>query len=163
MQHLETLRHWLVRLENWCAALSLLTLLLLAIGQIVARNFFEIGLPTADKLTRYLVLYVTFFGAVLAIERGRHIKIDALNSLVPDAWSRLLYRPIQAIAAFICCLLAYAAIRFWQSEWSYAADYERWQVLAGLIIPIGFVLLSAHFALSVILGKNPDYTIDSAL
>ena len=157
MQHLETLRHWLVRLENWCAALSLLTILVLTAIQIIARNFFETGLPATNTLTRYLVLYVTFFGAILAIERGRHIKIDALNSVISDSMRRFLFRPIQTFAAFICFLLADAAVRFWQSEWSFAADYERWQVLIGLIIPVGFILLCLHFALSAILGKNPDY------
>lgn len=157
MRQLETLRHWLVRLENGCAALSLLTLLVLILAQIIARNVFETGLPTADKLSRYLVLYVTFFGAVIAIERGRHIKIDALALLIPESISRLLYRPVQAVAAFICYLLADAAVRYWQSEWAYAADYERWQVLTGLIIPAGFILLFVHFSLSVMLGKNPEY------
>jgi TRAP-type C4-dicarboxylate transport system permease small subunit len=160
MQHLETLRHWLVRLENWCAALSLLTILVLTTTQIIARNFFETGLPATDTITRYLVLYVTFFGAILAIERGRHIKIDALNSFISDSLSQFLFRPIQAFAAFVCYLLADAAVRFWQSEWLYAADYERWQVLIGLIIPTGFILLCLHFTLSVILGKNPDYLHD---
>lgn len=157
MRQLETLRRCLAHLENWCAALSLLALLVLTLGQIIARNAFETGLPMADKLSRYLVLYVTFFGAVIAIERGRHIKIDALTLLIPDSISRALYRPVQAVAAFICYLLADAAVRYWQSEWAYAADYERWQVLTALIIPAGFILLCIHFCLSVLLGKNPEY------
>jgi len=155
MQYLEALRQWLVRLENGVAALSLLTLLALAIGQIVARNFFDIGLPVADKLTRVLVLYVMFFGAVLAIERRRHIRIDILCTLMPTALTGSLYRPVQAVAAFICGLFASAAIRFWRDEWAYAADYERWQTLIILMIPVGFTLLSLHFALAVLLGKNP--------
>ncbi len=160
MRQLEILRHYLVRLENGCAALSLLTLLVLVLSQIVARNFFETGLPAADKLTRYLVLYVTFFGAVLAIERGRHIKIDALQILISETWRRRLYRPIQAVAALICWLFSEAAIRFWRSEWAYAAEYERWQVLTGLIIPAGFILLCLHFFLSAVLGKNPDHACE---
>ena len=155
MRRLEALRQWLVRLENGAAALSLLALLLLAVSQIIARNFFEIGLPVADKLTRILVLYVMFFGAVLAIERRRHIKIDILCTLMPAALTERLYRPVQAVAAFICLLFALAAIRFWRDEWAYAADYERWQTLVILIIPVGFVLLSLHFVLAVLLGKNP--------
>lgn len=152
-----------MRLENWCAALSLLTLLVLSLSQIVARNVFDTGLPVADKLTRYLVLYITFFGAIIAIERGRHIKIDALQLLLPEAWTRLLYRPIQAFAALICFLLADAAVGFWRSEWTFAADYERWTVLTGLIIPVGFILLCVHFSLAVLLGKNPDYRDDAPL
>lgn len=160
MRQLQTLRRGLVRLENWCAALSLLTLLVLSLSQIVARNAFDTGLPAADKLTRYLVLYITFFGAIVAIERGRHIKIDALQLLLPEHWTRQLYRPIQTFAALICFLLANAAVKFWRSEWAFAAEYERWIVLTALIIPVGFILLCVHFSLAVLLGKNPDYRDD---
>ncbi|MGB5718241.1 MAG: hypothetical protein WBN81_14270, partial [Gammaproteobacteria bacterium] len=54
-----SLRHSLVRLDGFMACFSLLMLLLLVIGQVLLRNLFDGGIPYADILSRYLVLYVT--------------------------------------------------------------------------------------------------------
>ncbi len=156
MTFLHTLRRLLFRCEAWLAALSLLLLLALALVQIVARNAFDTGVAEADTLTRYLVLYVTFFGAALAIDRERHIRIDIAGTLLSERARAILYRPLQLLAAAVCALLADAAIRFWRDEWAYAQDYERWQTLVGLILPLGFSLMTVHFLLAALLGRNED-------
>ena len=156
MSFLNTLRETLLRIETWLAAGSLLLLLGLALLQIVARNLFDSGVADADTLTRYLVLYVTFFGAAVAVERNKHIRIDVATALLSARAIRRLYRPLHAIAAMICALLADAAIRFWLDEWTYAADHELWQVYVGFVIPLGFVLLTLQFALETIFGQADD-------
>lgn len=155
---LQRLRRLLVRLETGMAGLSLLLLILLSLGQIIARNLFDTGLPLADSLTRYLVLYVTFFGAALAADGDRHIKIDVVCAWLSSPWRAHLFRPLQALGALICLELTRAALRFWRDEWRYAADYERWQALLNLIIPVGFGLLCLHFLLGLLLGSRRTET-----
>jgi TRAP-type C4-dicarboxylate transport system permease small subunit len=154
MAFLRQLRDGLIRIETWLAAGSLLLLLCLAVAQILARNLFDTGIAAADSLTRYLVLYVTFFGAAVAIERERHIKIDVCCVALPTRAVRALYRPMHAIAALVCGVLAAAAIRFWLDAWQFAPPHERWQALAALVIPIGFALLTLQFALAALLGQD---------
>ena len=156
MEILRRFKDRLVQLEVYLAAASLLLLLLLALLQIVARNGFDAGLAQADTLTRYLVLYVTFFGAALAVDRNRHIRIDVACTLLSPRTLNTLYRPLRAVAAVVCLFFTDAAIRFWHDEWRYAQDYERWQVMVGLILPVGFVLLSAHFLIAALLGPDDD-------
>jgi len=152
----KSLREGLIRLETWLAAGSLLLLLLLALVQILARNLFDAGIADAETLTRYLVLYVTFFGATLAIERHRHIKIDVCASLLPPTAQARLYRPMSALAALVCALLTAAAVRYWLDAWHYAPDHERWLVLVSLVIPIGFGLLALQFLLAALTGQDTD-------
>ena len=156
MAFLRQLRDGLIQIETWLAATSLLLLLCLAVVQILARNLFDTGIADADSLTRYLVLYVTFFGAAVAVDRERHIKIDVCCVALPDRALRALYRPMRAIAALVCGVLAAAAIRFWLDEWQFAPQHERWQVLVALVVPVGFVLLSVQFALAALLGQDQD-------
>ncbi len=148
------LHNRLIQIETWLAAGSLFLLLILALLQILARNLFDAGIAEADTLTRYLVLYVTFFGAAVAVQRDRHIKIDVACALLPPAMIKRLYRPMQALAALVCAFLADAAIRYWRDEWLYAPDHERWLALVGLVIPVGFVLLTMQFSLAAILGRE---------
>ena len=154
MAFLIQLRDGLVRIETWLAAGSLLLLLCLAVVQILARNLFDTGIADADSLTRYLVLYVTFFGAAVAVERNRHIKIDVCCVMLPTRALRTLYRPMRAIAALVCGVLAAAAIRFWLDEWQFAPQHERWQVGVALVIPLGFMLLTVQFALAAVIGEE---------
>ncbi|WP_455234398.1 TRAP transporter small permease [Thiogranum longum] len=154
MNLLKQFRYGLIQLESWMAAASLFLLLALAIAQIVARNFFDAGIPDADTLTRYLVLYVTFFGAAVAVDRDRHIRIDIGCALLSPAILRVLYRPMRLIAALVCAFLGSAAIRFWRDEWLYAPEHEHWQVIAGLIIPVGFILLAVQFLVTAVLGRD---------
>lgn len=141
-------------METGLAAASLLVLLLLALLQIVARNLFDTGFASADTLSRYLVLYVMFFGAALATAGERHIRIDVANQLLNARIRARLYRPLQALAALVCGILTVAALRYWRDAWQYAPDHERWQVLVGLIIPLGFALLSLHYLLATLLGPD---------
>ncbi len=151
MHFLQSFRRLLIQCESWLAAASLLSLLLLISAQIISRNLFDMGLPAADALSRQLVLFVTFFGAILAVERQQHITIDVASAIVP-ALSRKLIRPLYFIAGSICSVLSFAAIRFWLDAWTYKTNSDQWQVIVGLIIPVGFILLALHFMLTVLLG-----------
>jgi TRAP-type C4-dicarboxylate transport system permease small subunit len=154
MRFLTRLRNWLLQIETWLAAGSLFLLLALALLQILARNLFDAGIPAADNLTRYLVLYVTFFGAAVAVQRDRHIKIDVCCALLSPSMLRRLYRPMQLIAGVVCAFLADAAIRYWRDAWLYAPDHERWLVLTAVVIPLGFILLTIQFFLATLLGRD---------
>jgi TRAP-type C4-dicarboxylate transport system permease small subunit len=150
---LETVQGLLLRIERWVGGTCLLLLLVLALVQIVARNFFSIGLPTADTLTRYLVLYVTFFGAILAIHGQRHISLDVLNVWLGQRWRDRLHRPLHFIGALVTALLCQAAWAYWQDEWTHVSEQDRWMTLLALILPVGFGLLSLHFLLAGLIGK----------
>ena len=156
MALLKAFREILIRLETWLAAGSLLLLLLLSLVQILARNLFDTGIAEADTLTRYLVLYVTFFGATLAIEHNRHIKIDICRSFLSPATLAFLYRPMCALATLVCALFTNAAIRYWIDSWQYAPEHERWLVLVGLVIPAGFCLLTLQFLLAALFGQDKE-------
>ena len=153
---LKKFRDGLIQMELWLAAASLLLLLVLALLQILIRNLFDSGMADADTLTRYLVLYVTFLGAAVAVDRDRHIKIDVCCTMLKPAILKKLYRPLRALAAVVCTFFTDAAVRFWLDSWQFAPDHERWLVLVGLIIPVGFALLTLQFVLASLLG--PDDT-----
>ena len=152
-----SLRHSLVRLDSFMAAGSLLLLLGLVTTQVVLRNLFDSGIPHLDILARYLVLYVTFFGAALAIEQHRHIRIDVVAAFLSPTQVDALRRPLYLVAAGVCAALTWAAMRFWYDDWQYVAEHERWSSILALIMPFGFALLSLHFLLGAAYpAEQPD-------
>jgi TRAP-type C4-dicarboxylate transport system permease small subunit len=63
---------------------------------------------------------------------------------------------MHALAALVCALLTNAAIRYWRDAWLYAPEHERWLVLVGLVIPVGFGLLTLQYLLAAWLGPDQD-------
>ena len=147
----EKIEDVLLRVESVIASVSLVAILLLSLIEIGARNFLHTGIPGASILIQYLVLWVSFFGAVLAV-RGRHIKIDVATLLISEIWRKKLERPIYFFSALVCAALFWAAARFWQSEWIAASHEDQWVAAMGIIFPVCFCLLSLHFALRGIIG-----------
>jgi TRAP-type C4-dicarboxylate transport system permease small subunit len=144
------LRNTLIRLDGFMACASLLLLLLLVAAQVLLRNLFDSGIPHADILSRYLVLYVTFFGAALAIESHRHIRVDVLAIFFETDRISTLRRPLYLISAAVCAIMTWAAIRFWYDDWQYVGEHERWSSILALITPFGFGLLTVHFLLGAV-------------
>jgi len=150
------LRHALIRMETFMAGGSLLLLLAIVFGQVLFRNFLDSSIPHADILSRYLVLYVTFFGAALAIESHRHIRIDVVAACMKPERMRMLRPPLYLISAALCSALTWAAMRFWYDDWQYVSDHERWTSILALITPFGFSLLTLHFLLGGLFKPAPE-------
>ena len=141
-------RHALLGIDKFMAASSLLILLGLVFGQVIARNFFHSSIPFADIVSRYMVLYVTFFGAALAIEHHKHIRIDIVAACMRPESCQKFIGPLYLISAAVCAALTWAAVRFWHDDWTFVADHERWTSVLALITPFGFFLLALHFLIS---------------
>jgi len=154
---LQIIRVYLVKIESVIAAASLLLLLLLSMAQLLARNFFDTGFPDLDVIMRYLILFVSFMGAVLATERSTHIKIDIAEAFLSSDFREKLVRPLFLLSAFVCMVFFWYSIQYWLDEWEFAPVNEKWSVPFALMIPGGFGLLAVHFLFLSVLGVDPEY------
>lgn len=134
-------------IEAVIAVTGLAAMLVLVLVQVVARNFFDTGFPFVETLLRYLVLLVSFCGAILAIESNRHIRIDVALAWLPQGWAPRCTYGAYIVGSIVCGTFAWAASRFWWSEWQFAPPNEKWLAAMALILPISFGLLALHFLL----------------
>jgi len=118
-----------------------------------------------DVITRHLLLWVAFFGAAIAASKRKHIKIDALSRLIPEAWRARLLVLLDVLSVVVCVFLARAAYHFMQSESEGSGmlygPIPGWVGI--VIIPVGFGLLSWHFVFEAVCGiasalgyRSPD-------
>jgi TRAP-type transport system small permease protein len=140
----------LTSIESAIAVVGLAGMTALVLLQVVARNFFDTGYPFADVLLRYLVLLVSFLGAVLATAANRHIRIDVALAWLPPGWPLRCTYGAYIIASTVCGAFTWAAWRFWSSQWEFAQPNEKWVAGMAAIIPIGFALLTLHFLLRLV-------------
>lgn len=147
MKILKYVEKIIVRLNIAVMVLSLSTMIILGLIQIILRNFFDSGFTWADIIVRNLVLWVGFSGAVVATSGGRHIAIGALLRLVPPRGQRVARILVSLVSSVVCFFLSSASVKFVVSE------REMGEMLFGglpiwiseLVIPATFIFLTYLF------------------
>jgi TRAP-type C4-dicarboxylate transport system permease small subunit len=137
---------------------SLLIFTLVALGatQIFLRNAFNSGLLWADPMMRHIVLWLGASGAALASARVRHISVDALTRVLPDAMRparRVIVYGATAIAAY---LLVISTMRLVIDERAFGEvaflGIHTWMLQA--ILPAAFALITYRTFLAILLGRE---------
>ncbi|HEB84935.1 MAG TPA: TRAP transporter small permease, partial [Bacteroidetes bacterium] len=144
------------RIAGAIVVITLLVMVLISFLQVVLRNLAGSGLPWADVLLRHLVLWVGFFGAVIATRQGRQIKIDVVGRFAPPATRRLLAWATGLFTIVVCILLTRASLQFVAGERQFGsllyARFPAWY--AELAIPLGFALIALQVLLNLFLGRE---------
>ena len=138
---------WLEKISGWLLVSLLGIMIAMAFGQVILRNFFESSIEWGDIFLRHLVLWVGYFGAVIATGEGRHLRIEFISKLVSDKPRKIFFIITSIFAAFVCYLLMQASISFIQlemeSEATLILDLPSWYFI--IIIPVGYGLLTFRF------------------
>ena len=158
---IKTVNTWLHRLEDGALILALVTMLGLAVLQIILRDFFDQGLLWAESYLRVLVLWVTILGAMVATRHNNHISIDAVSRYLPERPARIAAILTMLVSAGICAAVAYFSLEFIQFEFEDKTiafgSVPSW--ICETILPLGFGVMSLRFlALAVrkATGKDTD-------
>ncbi|MEW5798189.1 MAG: TRAP transporter small permease [Bacteroidota bacterium] len=149
MKPLLFIDRWFEKISGWLLILFLGIMIVMSFGQVVLRNFFDTSIEWGDVFLRHLVLWVGYFGAVIATGERRHLKIEFLTKLVPLKVRKIFFIITNLFAAFICYLLMQASISFVQleieSESTLILDLPLWYFIG--IIPVGYAIISFRFAI----------------
>jgi TRAP-type C4-dicarboxylate transport system permease small subunit len=135
------------RIEQTLVFILLSVMILIAILQIVLRNFFATGLTWGDPLVRNLVLWVGFIGAAIATREGKHISIDVVSQWVRSGRKVVIEGIIHVSSFIICGLLTFAAVKFVRNEALMGTitflGISSW--IPELILPITFGLMTLRY------------------
>lgn len=143
--------------ENAVLVIILSSMILLAAGQIVARNFFGFGFIWSDELLRMLVLWIAVAGAVAASRADKHINIAILDRFLPQKLNSAVKVVIDLFTAGICAVVTWYSVNFVLLSNEYGdvllGDIPAW--IPQSVLPLGFGLMSWRyllFALSRVIG-----------
>ncbi len=156
---------WLCRLVEWPTAALVVVEVLVLLAGVVSRFVFHHAFVWSDELASILFLWLAMLGAVLALQKGEHMRLTAVVSRMPWRWAaRAEALATAAPALFLLLLLPWAA--------DYAADeyYIETPALGwsneirAAAIPVGITLMLATCLIRVIrLGWRDLISIVAAL
>ncbi|TDM08110.1 MAG: C4-dicarboxylate ABC transporter permease [Ideonella sp. MAG2] len=114
-------------LDQYCRALEWLLVLMLALmvvlvfGNVVMRYAFNSGITESEELSRWLFVWLTFLGAVVAVRERAHLGSDMLTSRLGPVGKRLCLGVGQALMLWVTWLLLRGAWQQAEINWEVEA------------------------------------------
>jgi TRAP-type C4-dicarboxylate transport system permease small subunit len=125
-----------------CAAL-LAASCTLVFANVVLRYGFGQSLAWAEEASRYMMIWLAFLGAGLALREGAHIAVETLPDALPQALAKLVrLAAILLVAGFLSLLL-------WLG-WAYA-EFAMMQRTPVLRLPVGYIYLAIPIGMALML------------
>jgi TRAP-type C4-dicarboxylate transport system permease small subunit len=137
-----------VALNRWAVIAMLATMALVVGANVGLRYLTNHSLPWADEVARYLMIWMTFTGAGLALRAGGHVAITNLQDALPSRAAVALRAAIvMVLLVFFVYMIAtgYEYMTRMQFQKTPALRLPFIYVYAAM--PIGFALLGVHLAL----------------
>jgi TRAP-type C4-dicarboxylate transport system permease small subunit len=128
-------------------------MVVLVFGNVMLRYGFNSGITLSEELSRWLFVWMTFLGAIVALRKHEHLGTDMLVGRLGPVGKKICMGISQLLMMFICVLLfkgAYEqAVINWSSTSAVMEASLSWvyfpgiifAVLGGLMIAMDFFLL----------------------
>ena len=94
----------LARLSEYLLVLGLAGMVVMVFGNVVLRYGFSSGITFSEEVSRFLFVWITFLGAVLAFAQRAHIAMETMTNRLPQA-ARRVVAAISALLMLGCCML----------------------------------------------------------
>jgi TRAP-type transport system small permease protein len=95
----------LCRLLEAIIALALAIMVVLVFGNVVLRYAFDSGITVSEEVSRWLFVWLTFLGAVVALREHAHLGSDMLVSRLPTIGKKICAIVGHVLMLFITWLL----------------------------------------------------------
>lgn len=120
----------------------------LVFTNVITRYIFGFSFATTEEISTFLMIWITYIGAGLALREGRLAAIDLFQDLLPEKARRVVRALLGVTILMFFGILAFYGAKMVQFGWA----QETWatQIPRGipyLAVPIGAVVLGLHLIL----------------
>jgi TRAP-type C4-dicarboxylate transport system permease small subunit len=150
----------LARAEEVFLASALGVMVLVVFADFLLRETINQGLIWAKEVAVYLLIWVGFLGASLAVHRRRHLVIQAAEKMFPPSLRKWTSLAGFFLTSLLCLLLSWLGVRFVLesrelNEVSLGMGIPMWSVQ--VVIPLAFLFIGLRFLglCAVVLKSGP--------
>ncbi|MEY2683801.1 MAG: 2,3-diketo-L-gulonate transporter small permease protein YiaM [Pseudomonadota bacterium] len=94
------------RLLGALMVVFLALMVVMVFGNVVMRYGFNSGITLSEELSRWLFVWMTFLGAVVALNERGHLGTDSLIARLPR-WGQKVCLGVTQVAMLYCCWLVF--------------------------------------------------------
>ena len=135
-------------------------MVVMVFGNVVLRYGFNSGITVSEELSRWLFVWMTFLGAVVAVRNHAHLGTDALVSRLSRRGKKACFVAAHVLMLFMCGLM-------FRGSWQQAViNYDTssavmqasmaWLYLSGMVFAILAALIIAHELWLLATGRLDD-------
>lgn len=148
--------YWAI-LERIFIVIALSVMGIVVFVQVVLRYFFHAGIPWAEELARYLMVWAGFLGGSLATRERRHISIDIIPKILKEGSKPqiMLLRFNYLLTSGFCFFLFYIGYKFVSQSMTIGRVSQSMHIplwLVQLVIPLSAFFMGLRF-LALTFGK----------
>ena len=138
-----------IRLIEWLLIVLLGVMVLLVFGNVVLRYGFNSGIVFSEEVSRFVFMWLTLLGALVAMHDGAHLGMNSVIAALP-VWGRRVARFASDTLMLGCCaLLAHGTwkqVSLAMDDHSPVTGVPMGRVFSGLLVTsvgIGLLLLQS--------------------
>jgi TRAP-type C4-dicarboxylate transport system permease small subunit len=102
---MDKLSRWFSKMLEVSMVFFLAVMVVLVFGNVVLRYGFNSGISISEEVSRYLFIWLIFFGAVLGLKEHTHIGVDTLFRRLPDRGKKLCLLASHVLMLYCCGLI----------------------------------------------------------
>jgi TRAP-type C4-dicarboxylate transport system permease small subunit len=115
---------------------------------VIARYVFGVSIIWAEEVSQYLMIWIAYLGAGLALREGRHVALEMLHECLAAALSRKVRMVIGGLTLAFLGMVAVLGFQFVVFVWSQETPVLNISLgIPSLAIPIGALLFAVHLVL----------------
>lgn len=125
-------------------------LVVVVLSQVVFRYILHLGLPWADEVSRYLLIWVSFLGATVVFKNAGHAKVEFFRNMLPEKASQILQfvcKIISLVFLVDICLYSYNYFATSRSVTPAMQIPYSWPKSA---LFVGFALMLIHLSVFIL-------------
>lgn len=128
-------------------ALGLALMVVLVFGNVVLRYGFNSGITLSEEVSRWLFIWGTFMGALLALREHGHLGVDMVVSRLPAWGKKLCLIASHLLMLFIVWLLFKGSLEQTKINWDVSAPTTGISMAIVYLVGCVFAVLAAPLLL----------------
>ena len=141
--------------------LALAAMVVLVFTNVVLRYAFNSGITVSEELSRWLFVWLTFLGAVVALNERAHLGTDALVSRLPTWGKKVCLALSYGLMLFCCWLLFSGSLAQVRINWdttsaAMEASVGLYFYAAGVVCAVGSAVILLYELWRLVTGRMSD-------
>jgi TRAP-type C4-dicarboxylate transport system permease small subunit len=129
------------RILKFIIAACLAAMVVLVFGNVFLRYVFNSGITVSEELSRWLMVWLTFLGAIVALRERAHLGVDTLVRALPATGKR------------ICFVLSYSLMLY--ADWLLlAGSWRQTLITAGDRAPASNLSVGLFYSAGIVFGVS---------
>jgi TRAP-type transport system small permease protein len=139
---------YLVAANRGIIFLMMAVMTTLVFVNVVARYVFNVSIIWAEEVSQYLMIWIAYLGAGLALREGRHVALEMLHDRLPVVLSRKVRMAVGGLVLAFLGWVTVLGFQFAVFVWNQETPVLNISLgIPSLAIPIGTLLFAVHLVL----------------